>query len=132
MSATYPIHHITLTVNDIKANTEWFQNVFGPADIVEREFEDFARTRMTWSALDDLRIAVMSPHAADKSSTFNHLQPGLDHLGFECASPEEVGEWAAKLDTLGYTHGPIEDVPYAVTVTARTPDGIAIEFFFPK
>ena len=132
MSATYPIHHITLSVNDIKANTEWFQNLFGPADIVEREFENFSRTRMTWPALDDLRIAVMSHNAADKSSTFSHLQPGLDHLGFECASSAEVGEWAAKLNALGCTHGPIEDVQYAVTVTARTPDGIDIEFFFPK
>ncbi len=132
MSKTYPIHHITLTVNDVKANTEWFQNVFGPADLVEREFDDFSRTRMTWPNLDDLRIAVMSHNAADRTSKFNPMQPGLDHLGFECKTPEEVRDWATKLDGLDYVRGPVEDVPYAVTVTARTPDDIAIEFFFPK
>jgi catechol 2,3-dioxygenase-like lactoylglutathione lyase family enzyme len=132
MSATYPVHHITLTVNDIKANTEWFQNVFGPADIVEREYEDFSRTRMTWPNMDDLRIAVMSHKAADKSNKFNHLNPGLDHLGFECKSAEEVTNWQMKLDGLGYSHGPVEDVPYATYITARTPDGIAVEFYFPK
>ena len=132
MSATYPIHHITLSVTDIKATTEWFQNLFGPADIVERDFDEFSRTRMTWPALDDLWIAVMSHHVMDKTSTFNHLQPGLDHLGFECKSPEEVNEWAAKLDELGYTRGPIEDVQYCVAVTARTPDNIPVQFFFPK
>lgn len=132
MSQTYPLHHITLTVNDVKANTEWFQNVFGPADLVEREYETFSRTRMTWPNLDDLRIAVMSHAAGNRDSRFDHLQPGLDHLGFECSSPEVVQEWAAKIDNLGYNRGPVEDVPYAVYVTARTPDGIPVEFFFPK
>jgi catechol 2,3-dioxygenase-like lactoylglutathione lyase family enzyme len=132
MSATYPVHHITLSVSDIASSVEWFQNVLGSADIVEREFEDFSRTRMTWPELDDLRIAVMTHKAMDRSSTFSHLQPGLDHLGFECKTPEEVNEWASKLDDLGYTRGPVEDVPYAVYVTARTPDNIPIEFFFPK
>jgi len=112
MSATYPIHHITLTVTDVKASTTWFQALFGPADIVEREFETFTRTRMTWPELDDLRIAVMSHHAMDASATFDHLQPGLDELG--------------------YVHGPVEDVQYAVAVTARTPDNIPVEFFFAK
>ncbi len=129
---TYPIHHTTLSVTNIAATTEWFQNLLGPADIVEREFETFARTRMTWPELDDLRIAVMKHHDTDPSARFDHLQPGLDHLGFECASPDEVATWAEKIDALGYTRGPIEDVQYAVTVTARTPDNIAIEFFFPK
>jgi len=132
MSATYPVHHITLTVRDVNANTQWFQNVFGPADLVERVCDDFSRTRMTWPNLDDLRIAVMSHKDADATTVFSHLQPGLDHLGFECATPEDVSEWAAKLDALGYVRGPVEDVLYAVYVTARTPDGIPIEFFFPK
>jgi hypothetical protein len=68
----------------------------------------------------------------DKSSKFSHLNPGLDHIGFECKTPEEVNDWAAKIDSLGYARGPVEDVQYAVYVTARTPDNIPVEFFFPK
>ena len=132
MSATYPIHHITLAVTNIKETTEWFQNLFGPADIVERDFEEFSRTRMTWPELDDLRIAVMTHKSMDPTSRFSHLQAGLDHIGFECKTPEEVHAWVEKLDAHGYEHGPIEDVQYTVAVTARTPDGIPIEFFFPK
>ncbi len=132
MSATYPIHHITLTVTDIQSHVEWFQSVFGPADIVEREFDDFFRTRLTWPDLDDLRIALIQHKAGDPAARFNHLQPGLDHLGFECKTPEEVHAWAEKLDGLGVVHGPIEDVQYGVVLTARTPDNIPIEFFFAK
>jgi catechol 2,3-dioxygenase-like lactoylglutathione lyase family enzyme len=132
MSATYPIHHLTLTVTNIADTTTWFQSLLGPADIVEREFEDFSRTRMTWPQLDDLRIAVMTHKTMDLTSRFSHLNPGLDHIGFECATPEEVADWAAKIDALGYERGPVEDVPYAIYVTARTPDDIPVEFFFPK
>ncbi len=57
---------------------------------------------------------------------FSTAKPSL----VACSREKEVGEWAAKLNALGYTHGPIEDVQYAVT--AHIPDGIAIEFFFPK
>jgi glyoxylase I family protein len=68
----------------------------------------------------------------DPTSSFSHLQPGLDHLGFECKTVDEVSTWAQRIDDLGYVRGPVEDVPYAVYVTARTPDNIPVEFFFPK
>lgn len=54
---------------------------------------------------------VMS-HDAAQEGTFSHLNRDLDHIGIE--------------------HGPIEDAPYAWTVTARDPDNIPIEFFCAK
>lgn len=128
---SYPIHHITLSVSDVNKSVAWYQAVFGPADIVEREGDGWKWTRMTWPALDDLRIAVMS-HTDAPDGQFSHLNRGLDHLGFDCASPAEVDAWAAKLDALGFERGPLEDVQYGWVVTARDPDNIAIEFFCGK
>jgi hypothetical protein len=48
------------------------------------------------------------------------------------AHVDALHAWAAKLDELGEVHGPVEDVQYAVAVTARTPDNIPVEFFFAK
>jgi catechol 2,3-dioxygenase-like lactoylglutathione lyase family enzyme len=126
-----PIHHITLSVSDVGASVAWYEALFGPADIVEREGDGWKRTRMTWPALDDLRIAVMS-HDTAPEGRFSHLNRGLDHLGFDCTTADQVAAWADKLDTLGFEHGPIEDVPYAWVVTARDPDNIPIEFFCGK
>ncbi len=86
---------------------------------------------MTWPDKDDLRIAMMS-HDDAPEGTFSHLNRGLDHIGFECASAEEVDRWVARLDELGFTHGPAEDVQYAWVVTARDPDNIPVEFFCGK
>lgn len=128
---SYPIHHITLSVRDVGRSVEWYQAVFGPADIVEREGEGWKRTRMTWPNLDDLRIAVMS-HDDAPEGRFSHTNRGLDHLGFDCESSEHVKEWVTKLDELGFEHGPLEDVQYGWVVTARDPDNIPIEFFCGK
>ncbi len=127
----YPLHHITLSVSDVKASVAWYTAVFGPADIVEREGDGWKRTRMTWPKMDDLRIAVMS-HDEAPEGRFSHLNRGLDHLGFDCGSAAEVEHWAAKLDALGFERGPLEDVQYGWVVTARDPDGIPVEFFCGK
>ena len=127
----HPIHHITLSVSDVNQSVAWYQAVFGPADIVEREGDGWKRTRMTWPNLHDLRIAVMS-HDDAPTATFAHTNRGLDHIGFNCATPEDVQSWISKLDELGFEHGPFEDVQYAWVVTARDPDNIPIEFFCGK
>lgn len=127
----YPIHHITLSVSDVNASVAWYQAVFGPADLVEREGDGWKRTRMTWPNLEDLRIAVMS-HDDAEPGQFSHRNRGLDHLGFDVSTAEEVAAWAAKLDSLGFVRGPVEDVQYGWIVTARDPDNIPIEFYCAK
>ena len=128
---TKPIHHITLTVTDVTTSVAWYEALFGPSERVEREGEGWRRTRMTWTALNDMRIGVMS-HDVAPEGTFSHLNRGLDHIGIECETEDDLHQWAAKLDDLGVQHGPIEDAPYAWTVTARDPDNIPIEFFCAK
>jgi len=128
---SHPIHHITLSVGDVDRSVAWYQAVFGPADIVGREGDGWKRTRMTWPALDDLRIAVMS-HDDAPEGRFSRTNRGLDHLGFDCATAAEVEAWASKLDALGLERGPLEDVQYGWVVTARDPDNIPIEFFCGK
>ena len=128
---THPIHHVTLSVSDVAVSIAWYQALFGPAELIERQAEGWTRTRMTWPALDNLRIGVMR-HDDAPDVPFSHLNRGLDHLGFDCATRDEVEAWAARLDGLGIEHGPLEDVSYAWAVTARDPDGIPVEFFCGK
>jgi len=128
---THPIHHITLSVSNVDSSVAWYQALFGPAEIVQREGEGWRRTRMTWPERNNFRIGVMS-HDDAPVAGFTHLNRGLDHIGYDCATLDEVTAWAAKLDDLGFEHGPIDDVPYAWAVTARDPDNIPIEFFCAK
>lgn len=125
-----PIHHITLTVNDVEKTASWYLALLGEATAIRREGMDWKRIRLNFAS--GLAMGFTQHDAATKDQKFSHLKVGLDHIGLTCESEDEVRSWAAKLDELGYERGPIEDVSYGWAVTARDPDNIPLEFFCQK
>lgn len=123
------VHHITLTVTDIVRSAEWYQALLGPAATVERQGLTWSRIRMQWPS--GLVIGV-THHDATTTEAFDATHVGLDHVSLGCDDDAEVRSWFEKLETLGFEHGPLEDVPYGWAVTARDPDGIAVEFYCAK
>jgi catechol 2,3-dioxygenase-like lactoylglutathione lyase family enzyme len=124
------VHHVTLTVQDIDRSAEWYQRVLGPADAARRSGDGWERIRLAWPT--GLVIGVTKHESAAPHDHFDERRMGLDHIGLTCTSEDEVRDWAARLDDLGVAHGPVEVAPYGWAVTARDPDGIAIEFFCAK
>ena len=124
------VHHVTLTVLDADRSAEWYQALLGPAEAITRAGDGWHRIRMAWP--DGLVIGVTAHEATAAGDAFDARRVGLDHIGLACASEEEVRAWADRLDALGVDRGPVETVPYGWAVTARDPDGIAIEFFCAK
>ena len=124
------VHHLTLTVADVEASAAWYLQLLGPADVVRREAPGWERIRMAWP--NGIVIGVTAHDATPPGERVEHARIGLDHVGLGCATEADVRAWATRLDELGLTRGPVEDVPYGWAVTARDPDGIAIEFFCSK
>jgi len=120
------VHHVTLTVTDVDRSAEWFQRLLGPAELIRREGPTWERIRMQWPG--GLVIGV-TRHDATGEGSFDCTRVGLDHRGLGCSSEAEVRGWKSRLEDLGMEHGPLEEVPYGWAVTARDPDGIAVEFF---
>ncbi len=125
-----PIHHITLTVTDAAQSAAWYQALLGEATVIERVGDGWKRTRMSWP--NGLVIGVTEHDTTASGDSFSHDRVGLDHIGLACANEAEVIDWHAKLENLGFEHGPLEDVAYGWAVTARDPDNIAIEFYCAK
>lgn len=124
------VHHVTLTVVNIEESLKWYQGLFGPANLVNRDGASWKRTRADWPS--GLILGFTEHNDAAVGDHFSHSRVGLDHLGLGCASEAEVRQWKSKLEALGSSHGPIEEVAYGWAVTAHDPNGIAIEFFAPK
>lgn len=122
------LHHLTLCVTSVTASATWYQQLLGDASIVERTIPRGRRIRMSWS--EGLIIAVTQFDDGD-AGVFSHLRVGLDHVGLACDSPDEVREWARKITELGFERGPVEEAHYGWAVTARDPDNIPVEFYFP-
>ena len=121
------VHHVSLSVTDPARSAEWYQALLGAASIVTREGPGWHRLRLQWPS--GLVIGLTRHESTDGGATFDHTRVGLDHLGLACPDEAAVRAWAARLDSLGFTRGPVEDVPYGWAVTARDPDDIAVEFF---
>ncbi|MBM3687720.1 MAG: VOC family protein [Actinobacteria bacterium] len=122
-----PLNHLTLTVTDPARSAEWYQALLSEATIIEREGPTWQRKRLQWP--DGLVLGFTRHRETPESDHFDHARVGLDHIGLGCASEAEVRSWADRMSALGVEHGPVEDVPYGWAVTARDPDGIAVEFF---
>jgi len=123
-------HHVSLSVTDPERSAQWYQALLGEATTVNRVGPDWHRVRMEWP--NGLVIGLTCHDVTDADSGFDHTRVGLDHLGLACPDEARVRAWATRLDDLGFTRGPVEDVPYGWAVTARDPDGIAVEFFASK
>jgi catechol 2,3-dioxygenase-like lactoylglutathione lyase family enzyme len=124
------IHHLTLSVTDAKQSADWYRLLLGDAIAVEREGSGWKRTRLQWPS--GLIIGFTQHDSTDSEDAFDHSRVGLDHIGLACSSEAEVGGWLERMDAASLVHGPMEDVSYGWAVTARDPDGIAVEFFCPK
>ena len=124
------IHHLTLTVSNADTSANWYQELLGKASVISRQLEGAKRIRMQWDS--GLVIGVTEFDSKAGSQVFSHLNVGLDHIGLQCASLEEIQIWSEKLKRLGFEHGPIEDAPYGWAITARDPDNIPVEFYCPK
>ncbi len=124
------LHHLTLSVTDVAASTRWYQSLLGDSIVATRETPTWSRVRLQWP--NGIIIVFTKHEATPTTDRFDHNRVGLDHIGLACPSEAAVRAWAARLDELQLTHGPVEDVDYGWAVTARDPDNIAIEFFCRK
>lgn len=124
------VDHVTLTVSDLAASTEWYQRLLGPAELFPLSGPGWTRTVLIWPGRLMIGLSEYASHAS--TGAFDHTRIGLDHLGLHCGSAAEVHAWAARIDALGIVRGPVEEAPYGWAVTSRDPDGIPVEFFFVR
>lgn len=68
-------------------------------------------------------------HDANQGAAFEPSRAGLDHLAFAVADRDQLRAWEQRLADLGADHTPLEEWSHGAAVTARDPDGIALEFY---
>jgi glyoxylase I family protein len=129
------VHHVSVTVCDIEASVAWYQRVFR-ADRVLMEFPHYEREHTGYGVLlVDTRSGLLiglHTNTGNGGEQFDEARTGLDHVGFNVASPEELQAWTAWLDELGVEHSGIRtgDQPFPfATLVFRDPDNIQLELF---
>lgn len=79
-----PIHHITLTVNDVDTSAAWYLGLLGEATVIHRAGPDWKRIQLNFPT--SLVIGFTQHDVAARRQTFSHPTVGLDHISLACDS----------------------------------------------
>jgi catechol 2,3-dioxygenase-like lactoylglutathione lyase family enzyme len=123
------IAHVELSVRDLNVSAAWYMELLG----MRRVFDDRNDERgLSACALRDPVsgiILALTQHDAGTGEPFDAARPGLDHVAFAVADRAELQQWQHRLAGMGADYTPLEEWSHGAAVTARDPDGIAIEFY---
>lgn len=125
------IQHIGLTVRDVEASAEWYQQVLG----LHRQFEephhhsDQGGYAVVLGTPDMSLNVGLDHHPANDGGGFDPTRIGLDHVCFQASSIDDLTEWATHLDRHAVTNSGVyamEGTPFSL-LTFNDPDGIQLE-----
>ena len=129
--ATGAVHHVTLTVSDIKRSTDFYTNLLGFQVAVEFD----PRIALSNGVLLLVLTPPPDPAKAIPNDRFDENRIGLDHISLAVESLSELEAAAALLDEHSVTRGEIKDLGpgFGIHVMAvRDPDNIQLELSAPR
>ncbi len=115
------VDHFVLTVTDLDVSTTFYADVMGLLPLL-----DFGYGRLLMDRRTGFTIGL-AKHEGAQGDRFTELTTGLDHLGFEVGSLEELQGWERHLSEHGVEYTPIRDMGLAHHLNFRDPDNIALE-----
>ncbi|WP_405216397.1 VOC family protein [Agrococcus sp. Ld7] len=122
------IDHVALTVIDLAASITFYEAVLGASVMGTMDDGPFRRAVL---ALPGPTHLGLTQHDTGSGRPFDPTNPGLDHVGFACASRHELLAWGEHLDALRVRHSDVQDAAYGSALSFSDPDGNALEFFAP-
>ncbi|MDQ3946405.1 MAG: VOC family protein [Actinomycetota bacterium] len=128
MSLIKGYHHVSLSVSDLGKSTEWYREVLEFEVVAEIEGEGFRRARLR--APESGVTLTLTSHEGNSGEAFDERRPGLDHVAFQMASPEDINALKGRFEQLGINHSEIKQSSSGTAmITVRDPDNIQLEVF---
>jgi catechol-2,3-dioxygenase len=131
--------HIALTVTDLDSSIEWYSEVFDIKQLMEGPHEGGYMKLLADDAMSF--IIVLHRHDVNDGALFSERGTGLDHVGFNVPTRDDLVAWQDHLEQHGVvradaadkplTQSPIADEFYGSVLVFRDPDNIQLELFAP-
>ena len=127
------IHHIALTVTDLEASMNWYQQLFQaerrPGQLAHYAREETGYAEMLVEPNTGLLIGLHH-NVANKGEKFDESHTGMDHISLRVDGRDALLAWMDRLDELGIAHTGIRTRPNGTysTVVFRDPDNNQLEF----
>jgi glyoxylase I family protein len=129
MPAIKGIAHVELSVRDLDRSAAWYSHLLAMQCVYEgRDEARKLHSRALFEPNSKLVLGLMQ-HDGGTGMSFDARSAGLDHLSFAVADRQELRLWENRLAELKLDYTPLEEWDHGAAVTARDPDGIAVEFY---
>src|SRR5262245_59698433 len=127
------VHHLGLTVRDVRASAAWYIDVLGIEQVGSFEAADGAR-RKVFLRHPGLPVRLgLTEHRDGDQAAFDETRVGLDHLAFAVTDRAELDAWASRLAAASVVYSavaPANSIAGAAVLVFRDPDNIQLELFF--
>jgi mannose-6-phosphate isomerase-like protein (cupin superfamily)/catechol 2,3-dioxygenase-like lactoylglutathione lyase family enzyme len=115
-----PIHHVSVTVTDVRRSAQWYEASLG----LIRASEEVANDGTG-------HVLLVSPTGGWILSLSSAASAGVEHVAVACGSREALVAWRDLLSERAVDPGTITDAPYGSGFVLRDPDGLELELFAP-
>jgi mannose-6-phosphate isomerase-like protein (cupin superfamily)/catechol 2,3-dioxygenase-like lactoylglutathione lyase family enzyme len=115
-----PIHHISVTVTDLRRSAPWYTHAFGLVRVDGEVAEDGSG-----------HVVLASPTGGWVLSLTGAASAGVEHVAIGCADRDELVRWRDLLTERAAAPGTVTDAPYGAGFVVRDPDGLELELFTP-
>lgn len=126
---TSTIHHLTLTVSDVRRSQAFYSGLLNFSHITD--FGD--RAILSNGSVMLVLTPPPDPAQAISGDVFDENRIGLDHVSLGVATVQDLHAAAALFDQRDVEHGEIKNLqPFGIYVLAfRDPDNIQVELTAP-
>lgn len=123
------IAHVELSVRDLETSAAWYSTLLGLRRVFDEHNSDLGITACALLDPASGLVLALTEHTGGAADPFTPRRAGLDHLAFAVADRDELRQWQQRLAELDADYSPLAEWSHGAAVTARDPDGIAIEFY---
>jgi len=128
------LHHVRLTVTDIARSKAFYTTLLGSEPVIDQSAsvdepgvrDDPAQMYGGCAFVVGNQILGLRP-VAGAGDTFSSTRVGLDHVGLQVGSRNDLDLAVQRLDADGVVHGEISDIGMMVILSLQDPDDINLE-----
>jgi glyoxylase I family protein len=126
------LHHLLLSVTDLRRSAEWYERVFGLSPLKTFPADDQMHGKIVYLHSSTRTMFGLVAHRQNQAEPFSEFRTGMDHAAFTVADRAALESWRQHFESLGVPHSPIAAAIGGDVLVFRDPDNVQLQLWAPS